>query len=64
MREEFDIPDNICTRVWNKYMSNTYELLKKPSDTLQNTGMYPGQVVVIEEQNPDGTWPRESESKR
>lgn len=58
MREKFDIPDDVEVRLWNKYMSNTYELLNKREQTLLEAGLYSGQIVIIEARNKDGTWPR------
>ncbi|KAI2644215.1 Ubiquitin carboxyl-terminal hydrolase 15 [Labeo rohita] len=52
--------DNVETRLWNKYMSNTFEPLNKPDSTIQDAGLYQGQVLVIEQKNEDGTWPRGS----
>ena len=60
MRQEFNISDDKEVRLWNKYMSNTYEHLNKRENTLQDAGMYPGQVIVIETKNDDGTWPRQA----
>ncbi|XP_001367983.1 ubiquitin carboxyl-terminal hydrolase 4 isoform X2 [Monodelphis domestica] len=60
MRKLFNIPDERETRLWNKYMSNTYEQLSKPDNTVQDAGLYQGQVLVIEPQNEDGTWPRQT----
>ncbi|KAI1883387.1 hypothetical protein AGOR_G00230910 [Albula goreensis] len=58
MRKLFSIPDEKETRLWNKYMSNTFEPLSKPDSTIQDAGLYQGQVLVIEQKNEDGTWPR------
>ncbi|XP_043944219.1 ubiquitin carboxyl-terminal hydrolase 15 isoform X2 [Protopterus annectens] len=58
MRKIFSIPDERETRLWNRYMSNTYEPLNKPDSTMQDAGLYHGQVLVIEQKNDDGTWPR------
>lgn len=58
MREKFDIPDDVEVRLWNKYMSNTYELLNKREQTLLEASLYNGQIVIIEARNKDGTWPR------
>lgn len=58
MREKFDIPYDVEVRLWNKYMSNTYELLNKREQTLLEAGLYNGQTVIIEARNKDGTWPR------
>lgn len=58
MMEKFDIPDDVEVRLWNKYMLNTFELLNKREQTLQEAGFYSGQIVMIETRNKDGTWPR------
>uniref|UniRef100_A0A8W4FG21 Ubiquitin carboxyl-terminal hydrolase n=1 Tax=Sus scrofa TaxID=9823 RepID=A0A8W4FG21_PIG len=58
IRKIFNIPDEKETRLWNKYMSNTFEPLNKPDSTIQDAGLYQGQVLVIEQKNEDGTWPR------
>uniref|UniRef100_A0A3Q2P0Q1 ubiquitinyl hydrolase 1 n=1 Tax=Fundulus heteroclitus TaxID=8078 RepID=A0A3Q2P0Q1_FUNHE len=59
MRRLFEIPSEKETRLWNKYMSNTYEQLNKPDSTVQDAGLFQGQVLVIERKNEDGTWPRQ-----
>uniref|UniRef100_A0A2K6CS88 Ubiquitin carboxyl-terminal hydrolase n=1 Tax=Macaca nemestrina TaxID=9545 RepID=A0A2K6CS88_MACNE len=53
MRKLFNIPAERETRLWNKYMSNTYEQLSKLDNTVQDAGLYQGQVLVIEPQNED-----------
>lgn len=58
MRDLFDIPDDVEVRLWNKYVSNTYEQLNKREQTLQEAGFYSGQIMIIEIRNKDGTWPR------
>lgn len=45
MRRLFDIPAERETRLWNKYMSNTYEQLNKPDSTVQDAGLFQGQVL-------------------
>uniref|UniRef100_A0A665UVL1 Ubiquitin carboxyl-terminal hydrolase n=1 Tax=Echeneis naucrates TaxID=173247 RepID=A0A665UVL1_ECHNA len=55
MRTLFNIPSEKETRLWNKYMSNTYEQLNKPDSTVQDAGLFQGQVLVIERKNEDGT---------
>uniref|UniRef100_A0A665UW56 Ubiquitin carboxyl-terminal hydrolase n=1 Tax=Echeneis naucrates TaxID=173247 RepID=A0A665UW56_ECHNA len=60
MRTLFNIPSEKETRLWNKYMSNTYEQLNKPDSTVQDAGLFQGQVLVIERKNEDGTWPRQT----
>uniref|UniRef100_A0A7N6ASX7 Ubiquitin carboxyl-terminal hydrolase n=1 Tax=Anabas testudineus TaxID=64144 RepID=A0A7N6ASX7_ANATE len=44
MRKLFNIPSEKETRLWNKYMSNTYEQLNKPDSTVQDAGLFQGQV--------------------
>uniref|UniRef100_A0A8C7ZHU5 Ubiquitin carboxyl-terminal hydrolase n=1 Tax=Oryzias sinensis TaxID=183150 RepID=A0A8C7ZHU5_9TELE len=48
MRELFSIPDEKETRLWNRYMSNTFEPLNKPDSTIQDAGLYQGQFQVCE----------------
>uniref|UniRef100_A0A8C2KV23 Ubiquitin carboxyl-terminal hydrolase 4 n=1 Tax=Cyprinus carpio TaxID=7962 RepID=A0A8C2KV23_CYPCA len=60
MRTLFDIPSEKEIRLWNKYMSNTYEQLNKLDSTVQDAGLFQGQVLVIEKKNEDGTWPRQT----
>ncbi|XP_064417656.1 ubiquitin carboxyl-terminal hydrolase 15 isoform X3 [Latimeria chalumnae] len=45
MRKLFTIPDEKETRLWNKYMSNTFEPLNKPDSTIQDAGLYQGQCL-------------------
>lgn len=47
MRTLFNIPSEEETRLWNKYMSNTYEQLNKPDSTVQDAGLFQGQVVLF-----------------
>lgn len=60
MRKIFNIPDGKKTRLWNKYMSNTFECLRSPGSSVQDTGLFQGQVILIEQRNEDGTWPQDS----
>lgn len=46
MRRIFNIPPEKETRLWNRYMTNTYEQLTKPDNTVQDAGLYQGQVVM------------------
>ncbi|XP_039219658.1 ubiquitin carboxyl-terminal hydrolase 15 isoform X7 [Crotalus tigris] len=50
IRKTFSIPDEKETRLWNKYMSNTFEPLNKPDSTIQDAGLYQGQWLL---QHPD-----------
>ena len=44
MKKAFNIPEDTETRVWNKYMSNSKELLNNMECTVQEAGLYQGQV--------------------
>ena len=44
MRRVFSIDEKKEVRLWNRYMSNTYEHLSKKDNTLQDAGLYQGQV--------------------
>ncbi|TNN71882.1 Ubiquitin carboxyl-terminal hydrolase 15 [Liparis tanakae] len=44
MRKLFTVPDEKETRLWNRYMSNTFEPLNKPDCTIQDAGLYQGQI--------------------
>ena len=44
MRRVFSIEEKKEVRLWNRYMSNTYEHLSKMDNTLQDAGLYQGQV--------------------
>ncbi|KAL8582060.1 hypothetical protein ACOMHN_028041 [Nucella lapillus] len=62
MRRVFRIDEKKEVRLWNRYMSNTYEHLSKKTINLQDAGLYQGQVIVVEQKNDDGTWPRHAKS--
>ena len=44
MRNAFAISDSKDIRIWNKYMSNTYELLTDTDSTIQDSQLFDGQV--------------------
>ena len=44
MQEAFDISDDNEVRLWNKYMSNTYEHLNRSDLAIQDAGLYQGTV--------------------
>ncbi|KAF4089228.1 hypothetical protein AMELA_G00064080 [Ameiurus melas] len=58
MHKIFNIPDGKETRLWRKYMHNAFECLGQPGSSIEAAGFFQGQVVVIEQRNEDGTWPR------
>uniref|UniRef100_A0A452ITE1 Ubiquitin carboxyl-terminal hydrolase 4 n=1 Tax=Gopherus agassizii TaxID=38772 RepID=A0A452ITE1_9SAUR len=60
MRQLFNIPSEKETRLWSRYMSNAYEEVNYLDSTVQDAGLYHGQVLLIEVKNEDGTWPRQS----
>ena len=60
MREEFSIAIEADTRLWNKYTSNTYEQLSRLDNTVQDAGLFSGQLIIIEIKNEDGSWPRQA----
>ncbi|KAK2169555.1 hypothetical protein NP493_1186g00004 [Ridgeia piscesae] len=60
MQQAFNISDKTEVRLWSKYMSKTYEHLNRSDLTMQDAGLYQGTVIIIEEKNADGTWPRQT----
>lgn len=44
MKKVFNITEDTETRLWNKYMSNSCELLPNMEQTVQEVGLYQGQV--------------------
>ncbi|XP_076358594.1 ubiquitin carboxyl-terminal hydrolase 15-like [Tachypleus tridentatus] len=59
MKRLFDIPEEKETRMWIRSNTNTYEYLSNKDITIENSIICQGQVLVIEKQNNDGTWPRQ-----
>ncbi|KAH3786826.1 hypothetical protein DPMN_164938 [Dreissena polymorpha] len=53
IRRQFNINEDKEVRIWNRYMTNMYEPLNKKKNTLQDAGLYSGQIVVIEQRNDD-----------
>ena len=43
----FELPEDEETRVWNKFMHNTYEMITKLESTLQDSGISSGQVFLL-----------------
>ena len=60
MRGLFGIESGVSVRLWVKYTSNTFEHLGKLDNTVRDAELLTGQLSVIEKQNADGSWPRES----
>ena len=46
MRTIFAIPKEAEARVWSKYVSNAYGLLTNLEYTVQDAGLYQGQVYM------------------
>ena len=44
IRTEFNVPDSAQCRLWQRFMTNTYELMTKANKTLSEAGLYSGQV--------------------
>ncbi|XP_075751716.1 ubiquitin carboxyl-terminal hydrolase 15 isoform X1 [Rhipicephalus microplus] len=64
MRAIFKVETEKETRVWNRCSSNTYEHLSDRSRTIQDIGLYPSQILLLEERNDDGSWPRQVKSSK
>merc|ERR1740124_1507279 len=62
MKVMFGVSDEE-TRVWNKFMSNTYELIHKMDQTLQDSGIGSGQMLVLEQKNENNEWPRHTRTR-
>ena len=44
LRRTFGVPDSVECRVWHRYMTSCFELLSNAQETLQDAGLYNGQV--------------------
>ena len=64
MKEVFQIPDDVPTRLWIKYSEKAYELLSNLETSAQDSSLYHDQVIMIEKQKSDGTWPWEKTVKK
>ncbi|KAL3227405.1 hypothetical protein MRX96_048735, partial [Rhipicephalus microplus] len=64
MRAIFKVETEKETRVWSRCSSNTYEHLSDRSRTIQDIGLYPSQILLLEERNDDGSWPRQVKSSK
>ena len=62
MKEIFKIPADREARLWYKYTSNTFEQLACLDNTVQDAGLFFGQLLFIEIKNRDGTWPRQPQN--
>uniref|UniRef100_A0A8B9J3P9 ubiquitinyl hydrolase 1 n=1 Tax=Amazona collaria TaxID=241587 RepID=A0A8B9J3P9_9PSIT len=57
MRKVFNITEEKEARLWGRDACNCHKLLCKLDSTVKEAGLYHGQVVLIELNNEDGTWP-------
>jgi hypothetical protein len=48
LRKEFEVEEDAECRVWRRFMTHTYELLSNRSQTLQDAGLYNGQVKLLD----------------
>ena len=62
MKEIFKIPADRETRLWNNYTSNTFEQLAHLGYTVEDAGLFSGQLLFIEIKNSNGTWPRQTQN--
>jgi len=56
LRKIYEVKDDTKCRVWHRYLTNSYELLSDPSQTLQDAGLYSGQVIYIDVALPAWVW--------
>jgi len=59
MRKQFGYDANAPVRLWVKFTSNTFDQLAQMEQTVQDAGLFTGQLIVVEKQNEDGSWPRD-----
>ena len=45
IRELFDISPTVECRLWQRYMTHAYELVKNLDQTISDAGIYGGQVI-------------------
>ena len=58
IRESYNISPDKQTRIYNRYLPYTYELIRDMNREAQDVGLFDGQCALLEVQNVDGTWPR------
>lgn len=63
MKETLGVPEDEDVRLWNKFIPNTYELLVKTDNTLQDHGVGSGQMLVLEQKNERNEWPRQTRTR-
>ena len=58
IREVFNIESTKRSRLYNRYMTYTYKIIKDMNLEAHEIGLFDGQCILLEMQNEDGTWPR------
>lgn len=54
----FSVPEDAKTRLWYRFSTNTLEMITDKLKTIQAESLYDAQIVLLEVQNADGSWPR------
>ena len=62
MKEVFNIPEDVQTRMWIKYSEKAYELLSNLETRCSR--FVHDQVIMIERQKSDGTWTWDKKDKK
>lgn len=57
-REIFNIPKSTEVHLWSLTTNEEFEALTQKKQTIQEMSLSSNQVVVVEPQNSDGSWPR------
>lgn len=60
MRKVYEIPDEVETRMWRCHSADEIDELTKEESTVQDTGLFEDQLLVIETRSEDGSWVRQS----
>ena len=63
IRQVFNVESTKHTRIYNRYMTYTYDLIQDLNLEAHSVGILDGQCVLLEVQNRDGTWPRDQRCK-
>ena len=65
-RQTFNIPENTKLRFWIRSIKSydeAYEELPKKNKSIQALSLMCNQVIIVEVQNEDGTWPKKDAKK-
>ena len=58
MRQLFNVPEDVKTRLWSRYTVDTIEHLTRLEHTVYETGFFENQLLILEKQI-DGKWAKE-----